>query len=141
MGPIRFLRLPPGFEKEEASTSLWRRRPRRADPSLHHVARAVEDMEILVQATANIVEQVEARTVLFKRESSEFEARVSRLAGANLQGRDRIQALQEELEQVRARLEAECVWPEVESSRGLRRRMEVQHWKGISRTASVSAGE
>ncbi|GMH07946.1 hypothetical protein Nepgr_009786 [Nepenthes gracilis] len=46
--PMRFLRAPPGFEMEGASTSSRGQRPRRVDPALQQVAWAVAECEARV---------------------------------------------------------------------------------------------
>ncbi|GMH18886.1 hypothetical protein Nepgr_020727 [Nepenthes gracilis] len=48
VGPLRFSRAPPGFEREEMSASSQNCRSKRTNPLLHQVVRAVEGIEARV---------------------------------------------------------------------------------------------
>ncbi|GMH05345.1 hypothetical protein Nepgr_007185 [Nepenthes gracilis] len=75
MGPIRFLRAPPGFKMDGVSTSSPRRRPRISRTSLSYVVRAVENFEARVQIAVGEIDQTRAHTAHFERAWAESEAR------------------------------------------------------------------
>ncbi|GMH07791.1 hypothetical protein Nepgr_009631 [Nepenthes gracilis] len=79
MGPMWFLRVPPDFEM---------------DGDADHYRE---------------IEQARAHAAHFEKAWAESEARVSRFAGANMQARDHILALQEEFKQFRAHSEEKLV--------------------------------